>query len=83
MVGGGQGVGNCELVGLYTRTCIYTCTHMHACTYIEFTRLSSGGGSMKSNSNKLSTPRDFSSSTTLPKFVRMISGTVLSSISNL
>lgn len=43
--------------------------------------LSLGGGSMKSNSSRLSTLRLFSRSTTLDRLVRWISGTLLTNIS--
>ena len=50
--------------------------HVHRCntTYIELMMFSCGGGSIKSNSSKFSTPNDLSSNTTFPKFVRWISG---------
>lgn len=49
--------------------------------YIEFSIVSYGGGSIKSNSSKLSTLRDFKSSTTLDKLVLYISGILFSNIS--
>mmetsp|Transcript_13649 Transcript_13649/g.58300 ORF Transcript_13649/g.58300 Transcript_13649/m.58300 type:complete len:267 (+) Transcript_13649:1323-2123(+) len=49
--------------------------------YIEFRMFSRGGGSMKSKSSKFSTLSDLRRSTTLPKFVRWISGTVFASSS--
>mmetsp|Transcript_24293 Transcript_24293/g.76458 ORF Transcript_24293/g.76458 Transcript_24293/m.76458 type:complete len:208 (-) Transcript_24293:971-1594(-) len=49
--------------------------------YMLLRMLSCGGGSMKSNSSRFSMPRDLSSSTTLPRLVRWISGTVFCSIS--
>mmetsp|Transcript_18673 Transcript_18673/g.46477 ORF Transcript_18673/g.46477 Transcript_18673/m.46477 type:complete len:205 (-) Transcript_18673:1709-2323(-) len=49
--------------------------------YMLFRMLSCGGGSMKSKSSRLSTLSDLSSSTTLPRLVRWISGTVMLSIS--
>ena len=38
--------------------------------YMELSKLSSGGGSMKWNCKRFSTPRDLSRSTTLDKLVR-------------
>lgn len=49
--------------------------------YMEFSMLSSGGGSMKWKSRRSCTPSDLSSSTTLARLVRWISGIVVVSIS--
>lgn len=49
--------------------------------YMEFSMLSSGGGSMKWKSRRSWTPSDLSSSTTLARLVRWISGIVVVSIS--
>ena len=44
-------------------------------------RVSPGGGSMNSNPMRSLIPRDFRRRTTIPRFVRWISGTVFSSSS--
>ena len=49
--------------------------------YMVCRMLSRGGGSMKAKSSRLSTRRLFSSSTTFPRLVRWISGTLADSIS--
>ena len=47
-----------------------------------FRMFSWGGASMNAKSSRFSTPSDLSSKTTLPKFVRWISGTCVSSSSS-
>lgn len=49
--------------------------------YMEFSMLSSGGGSMKWKRSKSWTPKDFNNNTTLARLVLWISGMVVVSIS--
>ena len=51
--------------------------------YMLLLIFSCGGGSIKSNSSRFSTPRLFSNRTTLPRFVRWISGIWLTRSSRL